>query len=53
MSHLGRSASTGIPTVLVALVLGHFTPAQAGQVGAIKDGWLVMKVHSEFVNVDV
>jgi hyperosmotically inducible protein len=40
-------------TVLVALVLGHFTPAEAGQVRAIKDGWLVMKVHSEFVNEDV
>ena len=28
-------------------------PAQAGQIGAIKDGWLVMKVHSEMVDEDV
>ena len=53
MSNLGRSVSTLALTVLIALVLGQFTPAQAGQVGAIKDGWLVMKVHSEFVNEDV
>jgi osmotically-inducible protein OsmY len=53
MSYLGRSVSTLALTVLVALVLGQFTPVAAGQVGAIKDGWLVMKVHSEFVNEDV
>src|SRR5919109_3340952 len=53
MKYIGRSVSTLMLTVLVALVLGHFTPAEAGQVRAIKDGWLVMKVHSEFVNEDV
>jgi len=53
MSYLGRSVSTLALTVLTALVPGQFTPAEAGQVGAIKDGWLVMKVHSEFVNEDV
>src|SRR5918996_5250702 len=53
MSYLGRSVSSLALTVLIALVLGHFTPAQARQVGAIKDAWLVMKVHSEFVNEDV
>jgi hyperosmotically inducible protein len=53
MSYLGRSVSTLILTLLVALVLGRVTPAEAGQVGAIKDGWLVMKVHSEFLNEDV
>jgi hyperosmotically inducible protein len=53
MSYLGRSVSTLTLTVLIALVLGQFTPAEAGQAGAIKDGWLVMKVHSEFVNEDV
>src|SRR5688572_6804568 len=53
MSYLGRSVSTLALTVLIALVLGQFAPAEAGQVGAIKDGWLVMKVHSEFVNEDV
>ena len=53
MSYLRRSVSTLALTMLGALVLGQFAPAQAGQVGAIKDGWLVMKVHSEFVNEDV
>jgi hyperosmotically inducible protein len=53
MSYLGRPLSIFILTVLVALVLGHFAPAEAGQVSAVKDGWLVMKVHSEFVNEDV
>ena len=53
MSYLSRSVATFTLTVLIALVLGQFTPAKAGQVGAIKDGWLVMKVHSEFVNEDV
>jgi len=53
MSYLSRSVATLVLTVLIALVLGHLTPAQAGQVTAVKDGWLVMKVHSEFVNEDV
>ena len=53
MSYIGRSVSTLVLTVLIALVLGPFALAEAGQVGAIKDGWLVMKVHSEFVNEDV
>ncbi|HXG89233.1 MAG TPA: BON domain-containing protein [Vicinamibacterales bacterium] len=45
--------STLALTVLIALVLGHFAPVTARQTGTIKDGWLVMKVHSEFVNEDV
>jgi hyperosmotically inducible protein len=53
MSFLSRSVTTLALTVLTALVLGQFAPAQAGQIGAIKDGWLVMKVHSEFVDEDV
>ena len=53
MSFLSRSVSTLALTVLIALVCGQFAPVEAGQVGAIKDGWLVMKVHSEFVNEDV
>ena len=53
MSYLGRSVSTLALTVLIALVPGQFTPAEAGQVQDIKDAWLVMKVHSEFVNEDV
>ena len=35
----------------VTLMAGLVTPAYA-QVNAVKDGWLVMKVHSEFVNED-
>jgi len=48
-----RSVSTFALSMLIALVLGQFAPAPAGQVRAIKDGWLVTKVHSEFVNEDV
>src|SRR4029450_5012231 len=28
-------------------------PASAAQIGAVKDGWLVMKVHSEMVDEEV
>ena len=50
MSYLGRSVGT---IALVALTLAFVSaPAQA-QVSAIKDGWLVMKIHSEFVDEDV
>jgi osmotically-inducible protein OsmY len=45
--------STLALALLIAVALGQVTPALAGQIGAIKDGWLVMKVHSEFVNEDV
>jgi osmotically-inducible protein OsmY len=52
MSYFGRS--TGILALAVlTLTVGLSTPATAGQVSAIKDGWLVTKVHSEFVNEDV
>ena len=52
MSYLGRS--TGIFALAVlTLTLGLSTAALAGQVNTIKDGWLVMKVHSEFVDEDV
>jgi hyperosmotically inducible protein len=52
MSYLGRS--TGIFALAVlTLSFGLSTAALAGQVSTVKDGWLVMKVHSEFVNEDV
>ena len=52
MSYLGRS--TGIFALAVlTLTLGLSTAALAGQANTIKDGWLVMKVHSEFVDEDV
>src|SRR5687768_12064742 len=53
MSYVGRWVSTLALALLIAVALGQVTPALAGQIGAIKDGWLVMKVHSEFVNEDV
>ena len=54
MSHLGRIFRTFAPAMLVAISAVTLAgPAQASQVGAIKDGWLVMKVHSEMVDEDV
>jgi osmotically-inducible protein OsmY len=53
MSYLVRSLPTITLTVLVALMFGHVRQADAGQVQAIKDGWLVMKVHSEFLDESV
>ncbi len=49
MSYLGRLTGT---FVLGLLILGWSQPAMA-QVNAVKDGWLVMKVHSEMVDEDV
>lgn len=50
MSFLGRS----VGTIALALLTLTFVsaPAQA-QISAIKDGWLVMKIHSEFVDEDL
>jgi hyperosmotically inducible protein len=39
--------------LLTVLALVPSVPVDASQVSAIKDGWLVAKVHSEFVNEDV
>jgi osmotically-inducible protein OsmY len=50
MSFLGRSLGTFALAVLTLTFVS--APAQA-QVSAVKDAWLVMKVHSEFVNEDV
>ena len=52
MSYLGRSTGMFGLALLIAVGLA-VTPAVAGQVGAIKDGWLVMKVHSEMLDEDV
>ncbi|HWI17530.1 MAG TPA: BON domain-containing protein [Vicinamibacterales bacterium] len=51
MSYLGRALGTFTIAVLTVITLG--VSAATAQVSAIKDGWLVMKVHSEFVNEDV
>ena len=49
MSYLGRIASILMLALLISATAG---PAFA-QVNAIKDAWLVMKVHSEMVDEDV
>ena len=54
MWNLGRAIRTFAPAILVAISAAALSgPAQAGQVSAVKDGWLVMKVHSEMVDEDV
>lgn len=50
MSYLNRSVSTFVLALLTVATVGVAT---ASQVSAIKDGWLVMKIHSEFVDEDV
>jgi osmotically-inducible protein OsmY len=50
MSYLGRSLGTIALAVLTLTFVS--APAQA-QVSSVKDGWLVMKIHSEFVDEDV
>jgi hyperosmotically inducible periplasmic protein len=50
MSFLGRSLGTIALAVLTLTFVS--APAQA-QINTVKDGWLVMKIHSEFVNEDL
>jgi hyperosmotically inducible protein len=50
MSYLNRSVSIFVLALLTVVTVGV---ASASQVSAIKDGWLVMKIHSEFVDEDV
>jgi hyperosmotically inducible protein len=49
MSYLGRGASI----LALALLIGATAGPAFAQVNAIKDAWLVMKVHSEMVDEDV
>ena len=54
MFDLSRVVRTFAPALLVTISAAALSvPAQAGQVGAIKDGWLVTKVHSEMVDENV
>jgi len=39
--------------VLALLTVFTFAPSAGAQVNTVKDGWLVMKIHSEFVDEDV
>ena len=50
MSYLSRRVGT---LVLALLTVFTFAPSAGAQVNTIKDGWLVMKIHSEFVDEDV
>ena len=50
MSYLSRRMGT---LVLALLTVITFAPSAGAQVSAVKDGWLVMKIHSEFVDEDV
>ena len=49
MSLMGRSMGTF--ALAVTFTAGLVLPSYA-QVSTVKDGWLVMKIHSEFVNED-
>jgi osmotically-inducible protein OsmY len=40
-------------TLAAAVAVSCTAPAWAGQAAAIKDGWLVMKIHSEMVDEDL
>ena len=40
-------------TLATAVAVSFTAPASAGQTTAIKDGWLVMKIHSEMVDEDL
>jgi hypothetical protein len=50
-------ARTGRPIAILALLvlvaLSEVRPALASQARAVKDGWLVLKVHSEMVDEDL
>jgi hyperosmotically inducible protein len=51
MSYLCRSVGTFTIALLTVFTLG--VSAATAQVSTIKDGWLVMKVHSEMVDEDL
>ena len=51
MSRTGRPMA--ILALLVLLAVATAQPALASQAGAVKDGWLVLKVHSEMVDEDL
>ena len=51
MSKLGNSL--GVFALALLCAVSAAGVAEARQVGAIKDGWLVMKVHSEMLDEDV
>ena len=50
MSYLSRRVGT---LVLALLTVFTFAASAGAQVSTVKDGWRVMKIHSEFVDEDV
>jgi len=40
-------------SLAAAVAVSFSAPAWAGQAGAIKDGWLLMKIHAEMVDEDL
>ncbi len=53
MSSFNRAIRTLALAATVAISAAASPPVMAGQLGAIKDGWLVMKIHSAMVDEDV
>ena len=53
MSYVGRRFVTFGLSMLVVVSAAGIPAAEARQVGAVKDAWLVMKVHSEMVDEGV
>src|SRR6187551_220779 len=51
MSFPNRRFWSFVAALLITVLLN--APAQAAQVSAIKDAWLIMKVHSEMVDESV
>ena len=52
MSHVRLSLGTLALALLTIAAAGSIATAEAAQKGAIKDGWLVTKLHSLFINED-
>jgi len=52
MSHVRLSLGTLALALLTIAAAGSIATAEAAQKGAIKDGWLVTKLHSMFINED-
>ena len=53
MSLLSHRLASFALLVLLAISGTAAATAEAGQIGAVKDGWLVMKVHSEMLDEDI
>jgi len=52
MFHVRRQIGILALALLTCVAVDRQVSAAAGQVNAVKDGWLVMKIHSLFINED-